>query len=98
MANTEYNSLIQIQDEKGNVETHYPITKVENILGLENYTGKEGAALKLLAANSFIIDDETGITYKIGSRNGRFYFEESDVSVLDILNTVTEAVAEVANS
>ena len=98
MANSEYNTLIQIQDEKGNVETHYPITKVENVLGLEDITGKEGAALRLLAANSYVIDDETGVTYKIGSRNGRFYFEESDVSILDILNDVVQAVSDVVNS
>ena len=29
----EYNTLIELQDEKGNVERHYPITKARNVIG-----------------------------------------------------------------
>ena len=100
---TEYNTLIEKQDEKGNVERHFPITKKENIIGigditgqiskLEDLTNKEKSALMLLAANSYVIDDETGKTYKIGSANGKFYFTESDVSIRDILTTITEAIS-----
>lgn len=98
----EFNTVIEIQDEKGNVERHYPITKKENIIGLgditskvddlEELTSKEKAALLLLAANSFVIDDVTGKTYKIGSADGKFYFTESDVSIKDILTSITEAI------
>ena len=94
MANVDYNTLIQIQDKDGNTETHYPITKAENILGLSK---NADAALKLLAANSYIIDDVTGETYKIGSSNGKFYYVKSDVNVKDLLETIVEAVNEVTN-
>ena len=98
----EFNTLIEIQDEHGNVEKHYPITKKENIIGIGDITGdvsdlrdlteKEKSALMLLAANSYIVDDVTGQVYKIGSSDGRFYFTESDVDIRDILNTITEAI------
>lgn len=101
----EFNTVLEIQDEHGNVEKHYPITKKENIIGigditgkisdLESLTSKEQAALLLLAANSYVIDDVTGKTYKIGSSNGKFYFTESDVSIKDILTTITEAIEHV---
>lgn len=102
MSLSEFNTVIEIQDEKGNVERHYPITKKENIIGLGDITSKvdavkdlsdkEKSALMLLAANSFVIDDVTGKVYKIGSSNGRFYFTESDVDIRDILTTITNAI------
>ena len=97
MANiTESNTLIEETNSNGDVVRHFPITKVENIIGIENIKGASAqqlAALKLLAANAFIIDDTTGKTYKIGSNDGKFYFEESDVSVLDLLNEIVSAAA-----
>ena len=55
------------------------------------------AALQLLSANSYIIDDMDGKTYKIGSENGKFYCIESNVSVkeiVDMIVTATESLAE----
>ena len=101
----EYNILIELQDEKGNVERHYPITKKENIIGLgdittdvgklEELTEKQKSALMLLAANSFVVDDVTGKVFKIGASDGKFYFTESDVDIRDILNTITTAMEEI---
>lgn len=89
----EFDSYLDIQDQYGNVERHYPFTKVENIIGLKGtgMTENEKKALKLLAVNSYIVDDVTGKTYKIGSSNGSFYFEESDVSVRDLIDTIIDA-------
>ena len=88
----EFNSYMDIQDRDGNVERHYPYTKLENIIGLKatGMTENEKKALKLLAVNSYIVDDVTGQTYKIGSSNGKFYFEETDVSLIDIIDTIVE--------
>lgn len=69
---------------------------VEHALTLLDHgvTEKEKAALKLLAANAYVIDDVTGQTYKIGSENSKFYFVESDVSVLDLVETIVTSAAE----
>ena len=98
---TESNTLIEVADKDGNVTRHFPITKVDNIIGIEKMKGASAqqiAALKLLAANAFVIDDTTGKTYKIGSNDGKFYFEESDVSVLDLLNEIVEAATAIVES
>lgn len=91
----EFNSYLDIQDKDGNVERHYPFTKAENVIGLEGagMTENEKKALKLLAVNSYIVDDVTGQTYKIGSSNGKFYFEESDISIKDLIDTIVEATS-----
>ena len=52
---------------------------------------KVQAALQLLAANSYIIDDNDGKTYKIGSDNGKLYLVESDVSPKEIADMIVEA-------
>lgn len=117
----EYNSYMEMQDENGNVERHYPYTKYENIENIPKATETHAApvklytspgdnddgtltqklisemtsyqksALLLLAANAFIIDDENGLTYKIGSKNGKLYLEDTDVSVKEIVEMIAEA-------
>lgn len=97
MANVvEVNTLIEINKPNGDVERHFPITKMENILGLKDTNSKYNAALSLLAANSYIIDDTTGETYRIGSSDGKFYFTKSDVSVMDILKTIVDAAGDLS--
>ena len=59
---------------------------------------KVQAALQLLAANSYIIDDVTGKTYKIGSNDGKFYFEESIVSPMEVINMIISAAENLVNS
>lgn len=71
---------------------------VEHALTLLDHgvTEKEKAALKLLAANAYVIDDVTGQTYKIGSENGKFYFVESDISVLELVEAIVTSAADLA--
>lgn len=92
MANiNEIDGYLDVQYPNGDVDRTYPVTKVENVKGLANWTEKEKAALGLLAANAYVIDDATGKTYKIGSENGKFYFVESDVSVKEIVDSIVIA-------
>lgn len=58
---------------------------------ISEMTSYEKSALMLLAANAFIIDDENGLTYKIGSKNGRLYLENTDISVKEIVELIAEA-------
>lgn len=58
---------------------------------ISEMTSYEKSALMLLAANAFIIDDENGLTYKIGSKNGKLYLENTDVSVKEIVELIAEA-------
>lgn len=98
---TESNTLMEVADKDGNVTRHFPITKVENIIGIEKMKGasaQQMAALKLLAANAFVIDDTTGQTYKIGSKDGKFYFEKSDVNILDLLSEIVDAANTIIES
>ena len=118
----EYDSYLDFDDGKGNVERHYPFTKFKNIEDIPQadeetvapvklYSGtgnnEDGAlsqksstdkfekvqrALLLLAANSYIIDDVDGKTYKIGSENGQLYLIPSDVSVKEIAEMIITAV------
>lgn len=117
----KYNTYLEMQDEDGNVERHYPYTQYSNIENIpkatddlaapvklytqpgtnddgtltqkliSEMTSYEKSALMLLAANAFIIDDENGLTYKIGSKNGKLYLENTDVSVKDIVELIAEA-------
>lgn len=117
----EFNTYIELQDENGNIERHYPYTKYDNIenipkatenlaapvklyggLGenddgtltqklISEMTSYQKSALLLLAANAFIIDDENGLTYKIGSKNGKLYLENTEVSVKEIVEMIAEA-------
>lgn len=95
MAIRDVNTLIEIDKPNGDVERQFPITKQENILGLKDRHEKYDAALKLLAANSYIVDDVTNETYKIGSSNGKFYFTKSDVSLKTILSTIIDAAQDI---
>jgi hypothetical protein len=95
---TEVNTLIEVDKPNGDIERHFPITKIENILGLKDVNSKYTEALSLLAANSYIIDDETGETYRIGSSGGKFYFTKSDVSVLDLLKTIVDATSALSDN
>lgn len=97
----ESNTLIEIAKKDGTTIRHFPITKVENIIGIDKMKGASSqqlAALRLLAANAFVIDDTTGQTYKIGSKDGKFYFEESDVSILELLNEIVDAASTLTES
>lgn len=96
MAIKEVNTLIEIAKQNGDVERQFPITKQENVLGLTGRHEKYDAALKLLASNSYIVDDVTNETYKIGSSNGKFYFAKSDVSLKSILSTIIDAAQDIA--
>ena len=117
----EYNSYMEMQNENGDVERHYPYTKYDNIEDIPKATEQVAApvklytspgnnddgtltqkvisemtsyqksALMLLAANAFIIDDENGLTYKIGSKNGKLYLEDTDISVKEIVEMIAEA-------
>lgn len=97
MANIiESNTLVEEAKSNGDIVRHFPITKAENVIGIEKLKGastQQLAALKLLAANAFIIDDTTGKTYKVGSNNGKLYFTESDVSVKELLDEIVTAAA-----
>lgn len=88
---TEQNVLNEIHKPDGSIVRQYPITKAENIIGFDKLTTQQTKALKLLAVNSYIVDDVTGKTYKISMVDGKPYFAESDVSVLDLLDTIVEA-------
>lgn len=110
MSIVEKNTLIEIQQPNGDVIREYPITKLENILGIDKITEMLSGdvivklnslqevdetmkkALMLLAVNSFVVDEVTGDTYKIGSRDGQFFYEKSDVSVKDLLDTLATAI------
>ena len=84
----ETNRFIDLQDETGEVTRVMPYTNLENVIGIKELTEKEHAALELLAANSYVIDDEDGKTYKIGSASGKFYCVESDVKPKDIVDQI----------
>ena len=94
MAMKEFNSYMDIQDENGDIERHYPITKAENVIGLNGVglSPQQRAALALMASNAYIVDDTTGELYKIGSSDGKFYFDKADDDIKDILNTITNAL------
>lgn len=91
----DWNVVNEIHQPDGTVVRQFPVTKLENIIDVDKLTGIQIKALKLLAVNSYIVDDTTGKTYKIGMENGKVYFTESDVSVMDILNTITEVITPV---
>lgn len=44
--------------------------------------------LKKLIYNAYIKDDTTGVIYKIGSKNGKLYFEETVDVLTDLLNLI----------
>lgn len=88
----EKNELIEIHKPGGLIERVFPITKAENIIGSEKLTAIQTKALKLLAVNSYIVDDTTGETYKIGMEDGDLYFEKSDVSIKELLDTITDVI------
>lgn len=88
----ESNTLVEIHKPDGSVERVFPITKAENIIGSEKLTAIQTKALKLLAVNSYIVDDTTGETYKIGMDDGGLYFEKSDVSIKELLDTITDVI------
>ena len=90
----EQNVLKEIHHSDGSVTRQFPITKAENIIGFEKLTETQTKALRLLAVNSYVVDDTTGKTYKIGVNEGKLYFEESDVSVMDLLNEISAAIKE----
>lgn len=88
----DQNVVNEIHKPDGTVVRQFPVTKLEDIIDMDKLTGMQTKALKLLAVNSYIVDDTTGKTYKIGMNNGKVYFTESDVSVMDILNMITEVI------
>lgn len=106
MSEVDENTLIQVQDKDGNIKNILPITKRENVYGIDELEAdlqshlskiddlntKQQKALTLLAANCFVLDDTNGKTYKIGSADGDFYYMESDVKITDIINAITKAV------
>lgn len=95
--------LIEVQDEQGNRERQFPITKAKNIVGLKKMIREQTSgiaedaekydnALRLLALNPYLVDDTTGDIYRIGVDNGQLYHVQVDSGILDILNEVVEAV------
>lgn len=90
----EQNVLDEIHRSDGSVIRIFPITKAENIIGFEKLTETQTKALRLLAVNSYVVDDTTGKTYKIGVNDGKLYFTESDVSVMDLLNEISTVINE----
>lgn len=91
VAVNEKNILIEVKDENGNVVREFPITKASNIIGLkklisEAENGKYLAALKLLAANPYIIDDTDQKIYRIGIEDGNIYAVEVEYGIEQILN------------
>lgn len=100
---TERNVLVEIQDYNGNKERQFPLTKATNIIGLKNFIDdntsgmaeeneKYSKALRLLALNPYIVDDTTGDIYRIGIDNGELYHVKVDSGILDILDTVVNAI------
>ena len=90
---TEINSYVEVQDKSGDVTRILPITKMENVIGYRANLKKEKSALLLLAANSYVIDDITGETYKIGASDGKMYFEKADVTPKEIIETIVVALS-----
>lgn len=88
----DQNVVNEIHKPDGTVVRQFPVTKIENIIDVDKLTGIQIKALKLLAVNSYIVDDTTGKTYKIGMKDGKVYFTESDISIMDILNMITEVI------
>jgi hypothetical protein len=88
----EFNTVLEVEKSDGSINRHFPVTKIQNVLGLSDITSKQQSALVLLAANSYVIDDTTGETYKIGCSNGKFYYTKSEVSIKEILDTITAAI------
>lgn len=86
----EQDTLIEVHNRDGDITRHFPITKMENVIGLSNSTGQQNSVLNLLALNPYIVDDENGKVYKIGSKNGKLYFQESDINLSDLMGKVEE--------
>lgn len=86
------NTLIEVQQADGTVERHFPITRYENILGLKNITDTQNRALQLLAANPYVVDEETNKVMKIGSRNGKLFVEESEISVKELMDAIVNII------
>ena len=79
-------------DIYGALTQRYNTEKLRELLNIHTEaTEQEKAALLLLAGNAFVIDDTNGKTYKITSSDGQLYFDETDVSVLDIVNLIKTA-------
>ena len=87
----EQNAVIDMVQPNGDIHRMFPVTTAECVIGLNELSGPQTKALKLLAVNSYIVDDTTGKTYKICMNEGKAYFKESEVSVLDLLNTIVDA-------
>lgn len=107
----EENLLLEVQQKNGDVERYFPITKISNILGLEKklanmlankeITSKQAAALKILSMNSYLVDDATADTYKIGINNGKLYFvkvESGPEAIVDEMIDAMEALIAAAES
>ena len=96
-ASSEQSAPVRLHDTVGD-DIHgaftqkYSTEKFRELLNIHTEaTEHEKAALLLLAANAFVIDDTNGKTYKISSSDGQLYFDETDVSVLDIVNLIKTA-------
>lgn len=60
-----------------------------------NYTAIKEALL-LLASNSYIKDDSDGKTYKIGSKDGKLYVTESETTLDELVDSITDVIAKTA--
>lgn len=87
-------TLLEIQKPDGTIERHFPITKYENIIGLKKITNTQNKALQLLAANPYVVDEETNKVMKIGSRNGKLFVEESSISVKELMDAIVTIIEE----
>lgn len=104
MAVKEVNYITQEQDENGNVVNYYPVTKRENVYGIDELEkdlndhldtvdtldAKHHAALEFLASNCFVRDDTTGTLYKICIDNGDMYFKKSDVDLKTVIGKLLQ--------
>lgn len=86
-ANNDTKSFVKLYDTVGENEDGALSQKTAS----EKLT-KIQSVLQLLTANSYIIDDVNGKTYKVGSASGQFYFEETDVSPKEVVDMLLNAV------
>lgn len=104
MATKEMNYIQQRQDKNGNVINMYPVTKRENVYGIDELEkdiqdhlstvdaldSKQHSALEFLASNCFVRDDTNGKLYKICSHDGDMYFRESDVDIKTVIGKLLQ--------
>lgn len=98
----EHSGYIDVQDETGKVIRYFPITRILDVIGAEELSVKQKAALKRLFANPYIAGtNEKGeaTMYRLEVSNGSLYLsdEVSDETTADAtIPTFSEYLAAVS--